>query len=166
MPDDQPIKITRSAGGVWPTRFGPLPPGVISEPDNNEVAASVKAAASSVNMAIVNAAMHNDVSDSVLENLGNQPIKITRSAGGTWPIRFGPTPPGVISEPDNNEVAASVKAAASSVNVAIHNDGFNSVLENLANVAILNVQTGDVLRYANNKWRNYNETQLTDGGNF
>ena len=96
----------------------------------------------------------------------SQPIKITRSAGGTWPTRFGPTPPGVISQPDNNEVAASVKAAAASVNVAIHNDVSANVLENLTNVAILNVQTGDVLRYANSKWRNHNETQLTDGGNF
>jgi hypothetical protein len=36
----------------------------------------------------------------------------------------------------------------------------------LTDVAVTNPTTGDVLRYANNKWRNYNETQLTDGGNF
>jgi hypothetical protein len=28
------------------------------------------------------------------------------------------------------------------------------------------LNTGDVLRWAGDKWRNYNETNLTDGGNF
>ena len=97
----------------------------------------------------------------------DQPIKITRSAGSTWPTRFGPTPPGVISQPDNNEVAASVQAVTSSVGPLGNNLAVTSgPLENISDVDILNVKTGDVLRYADSKWRNYNETNLTDGGNF
>jgi hypothetical protein len=28
------------------------------------------------------------------------------------------------------------------------------------------LSTGDVLRWAGDKWRNYSDTNLTDGGNF
>ena len=95
----------------------------------------------------------------------DQPIKITRSAGTTWPTRFGPAPPGVISQPDNHEVSASVQSVAASIGPMGNNIAVGP-LENISDVDILNVQNGDVLRYANNKWRNYNETNLTDGGNF
>ena len=95
----------------------------------------------------------------------NQPIKITRSAGTSWPTRFGPTPPGVISEPDSHAVAASVQSVAASVGPLGNNIAVGP-LENISDVDILNVQNGDVLRYANSKWRNHNETNLTDGGNF
>jgi hypothetical protein len=44
-------------------------------------------------------------------------------------------------------------------------DGGN--LEQLANVQIVSAQNGDVLRYSNNKWRNYPEGDIViDGQNF
>jgi hypothetical protein len=43
-------------------------------------------------------------------------------------------------------------------------DGGN--IEQLANVQIVSAQNGDVLRYDANKWKNVNELNLTDGGNF
>jgi len=33
-------------------------------------------------------------------------------------------------------------------------------------VELASLTDGDVLRYSSSKWRNYAETQLTDGGNF
>jgi hypothetical protein len=39
-------------------------------------------------------------------------------------------------------------------------------LAGLSDAAIQNLADGDVLRYSSSKWRNYAETQLTDGGNF
>ena len=99
--------------------------------------------------------------------MSDHPIKITRSAGTAWPTRFGPTPPGVISEPDSHAVAASVQAVAASVGPLGNNVSMpTKALDNLADVDILNVQNGDVLRYADSRWRNYNEKNLTDGGNF
>ena len=38
-------------------------------------------------------------------------------------------------------------------------------LYELPDVQIENVSAGDVLRYSSNKWRNYAETGLVDGGN-
>ena len=35
-----------------------------------------------------------------------------------------------------------------------------------SDVAFDGVAEGDVLRYSSSRWRNYAETQLTDGGNF
>jgi hypothetical protein len=39
-------------------------------------------------------------------------------------------------------------------------------LRNLLDVRVENLASGDVLRWAGDKWRNYNEINLTDGGNF
>jgi hypothetical protein len=36
----------------------------------------------------------------------------------------------------------------------------------LTDTQIQNVADGDVLRYSSGKWRNYADTNLTDGGNF
>jgi hypothetical protein len=35
-----------------------------------------------------------------------------------------------------------------------------------SDVALTSVTDGDVLRWSNSRWRNYHETQLTDGGHF
>jgi hypothetical protein len=39
-------------------------------------------------------------------------------------------------------------------------------LQTLTDVTINDLSPGDLLRYAGDKWRNYNETLVTDGGNF
>ena len=39
-------------------------------------------------------------------------------------------------------------------------------LDQLSNVQIVSAQNGDVLRYDANKWKNVNENNITDGGNF
>jgi hypothetical protein len=40
------------------------------------------------------------------------------------------------------------------------------VLDDLADVTLASPSSGDVLRYASGAWRNYPETNLTDGGHF
>jgi len=39
-------------------------------------------------------------------------------------------------------------------------------LEQLANVQIVSAQNGDVLRYDANKWQNYPDANIVDGGNW
>lgn len=39
-------------------------------------------------------------------------------------------------------------------------------LGDITDIALSSVTTGDVLQYTSAKWRNVNQTQLTDGGNF
>lgn len=39
-------------------------------------------------------------------------------------------------------------------------------LADLTDVALTNLQDGDLLRYEATKWQNVNETTLCDGGNF
>lgn len=39
-------------------------------------------------------------------------------------------------------------------------------LSQAADVEVTSLATGDVLRYFNGKWRNQNESQLLDGGNY
>lgn len=41
-----------------------------------------------------------------------------------------------------------------------------SALAQAGDTAIENVADGDVLRYSANRWRNYPEANLVDGGNF
>lgn len=97
----------------------------------------------------------------------DQPIRISRSSGASWPYRFGPTPPGSPGNVSPDSIAQGVENALGQIG-----PGTNSAsvvptkLNTLSDVSITNVQDGDVLRYANNRWRNYNETELTDGGNF
>jgi hypothetical protein len=43
-------------------------------------------------------------------------------------------------------------------------DGGN--LEQLSNVQIVSAQNGDVLRYDANKWKNYPDANIVDGGNW
>jgi hypothetical protein len=40
------------------------------------------------------------------------------------------------------------------------------VLDDLADVTLASPSNGDLLRYASGAWRNYPETNLTDGGHF
>jgi len=39
-------------------------------------------------------------------------------------------------------------------------------LEQLSNVQIVSAQNGDVLRYDANKWKNYPDANIVDGGNW
>lgn len=39
-------------------------------------------------------------------------------------------------------------------------------LEQLSNVQIVSAQPGDVLRYEANKWKNYPDADIVDGGNW
>jgi hypothetical protein len=41
-----------------------------------------------------------------------------------------------------------------------------TALQSASDVALSGVADGDVLRYSASRWRNYAESQLTDGGNF
>lgn len=98
----------------------------------------------------------------------NLPIRIGRSAGNTWPQRFGPTPPtapGTVS-PDN--IASSVENITRQIGPSATGSGTAGAkqLDDLADVVINEPQVGDLLRFAGDKWRNYNETNITDGGNF
>lgn len=96
------------------------------------------------------------------------PIRIGRSAGNTWPQRFGPTPPTAPGTVNPNDVAQTVEhvsqqigpSAAGSVNTGA------KTLDDLTDVVINEPKPGDLLRFAGDKWRNYNETNVTDGGNF
>jgi hypothetical protein len=97
-------------------------------------------------------------------------IRVTRSAGTSWNTKFAP---GAQNEPPcgTATTAADItttlrgvgSASAGGTGTATTNPV--SLLE-LTDVLLSGLNTGDVLRYADNKWRNYNETQLTDGGNF
>jgi hypothetical protein len=41
-----------------------------------------------------------------------------------------------------------------------------TALQSASDVSLSGVADGDVLRYSASRWRNYAESQLTDGGNF
>lgn len=45
-------------------------------------------------------------------------------------------------------------------------DAGSITIASASDAAISGLADGDVLRYSSSKWRNYAETQLTDGGNF
>jgi len=45
-------------------------------------------------------------------------------------------------------------------------DLVGSTLAGLADVEFVSLQTGDVIRYADGKFRNVQDTSLTDGGSF
>lgn len=93
------------------------------------------------------------------------PIQITRSAGSAWPTRFGPGAGSAPSVSHPDDIAQAVSNIVQ--NIAPGNQNIApGPLNTLSDVVLSNVQDGDVLRYENNKWRNYNETQITDGGNF
>lgn len=45
-------------------------------------------------------------------------------------------------------------------------DAGSITIGSASDAAISGLADGDLLRYSSSKWRNYAETQLTDGGNF
>lgn len=99
-------------------------------------------------------------------------IRITRSAGQSWDARFNnQTPPCKSTDcPDKDSgTVASIAEITGSLGPMGSVPGAPAPppeLKNLQDVTINNLAAGDVLRYAGDKWRNYNETNLTDGGNF
>lgn len=101
-------------------------------------------------------------------------IRIAKSAGAPWVKRFGPSPAKQPAE-DPASKAGSILADVSTVVGSIGALGNNNTtqvssaptnLGQLTDVQLGALAPGDILRYENNRWRNYNETQLTDGGNF
>jgi hypothetical protein len=90
-------------------------------------------------------------------------IRVTRSAGSHWNAKFAPG----LHNPPNPETAtlANIENVVGGVG-PMGGPGNQGSLHALTDVSLDNLSPGDVLRYADNKWRNYNETQLTDGGNF
>jgi hypothetical protein len=99
-------------------------------------------------------------------------IRVTRSAGQSWNTKFAPG----VKNPDNLATASLERIQDTLTNVGpLGPPGTTGTpttpvqptsLVELTDVLISGLSPGDVLRYANDKWRNYNETQLTDGGNF
>jgi hypothetical protein len=90
-------------------------------------------------------------------------IRVTRSAGTSWNTKYAP---GVQNPPDQQTASlANIETVLKSVG-PLGGPAVNGSLHTLTDVSLDNLSPGDVLRYADNKWRNYSETQLTDGGNF
>jgi hypothetical protein len=96
-------------------------------------------------------------------------IRVTRSPGQSWNNKYAPG----AQNPDNLATASLERIQNTLANVGpLGPPGTPttpaqpaSLLE-LTDVLLSGLSPGDVLRYDNNRWRNYNETQLTDGGNF
>ena len=65
-------------------------------------------------------------------------------------------------------VGSSVVAANASGGIGPQGESgaTGGTLDQLSNVQIVSAQNGDVLRYDANKWKNVNENNITDGGNF
>ena len=65
-------------------------------------------------------------------------------------------------------VSSTVITASASGGVGPQGDKGDAagLLSQLTDTAISSVAEGDVLRYSSNKWRNYPDTSITDGGNF
>jgi hypothetical protein len=96
-------------------------------------------------------------------------IRVTRSAGQSWNTKYAPG----VKNPDNLATASLERIQDTLSNVgplgppgAPTTPAQPASLLELTDVLISGLSPGDVLRYDNNRWRNYNETQLTDGGNF
>lgn len=79
--------------------------------------------------------------------------------------------PGVSASVSGGVVSASV-SAPSTIGATVAGGigptgpaGVNQ-LADATDVQLSSVADGDVLRYSSSKWRNYADTNLTDGGNF
>lgn len=90
------------------------------------------------------------ISASVTEN------KITASVSGS----------SVSAAVSASTVTASASGGVGPQGPAGPQGTFVGGLSDLADVALSSTQAGDVLRYSSNKWRNYAEAGLVDGGNF
>jgi hypothetical protein len=97
--------------------------------------------------------------------MSDLPIQISRGTGRAWQSHFGP---GAITPDQGANPVVLADEITSAVNTIAGTKTNNSpgALDNLTNVTIIDPQTGDVLRYENNKWRNTSEKVITDGGNF
>jgi hypothetical protein len=160
------IRITRSAGQSWNTKYAPG----VQNPDNLDTASLEQIQDTLANVGPLNQTVMPDTPDQPDLPDGAE-IRVTRSAGQSWNTKYAPgaqTP---------NSAAASLEQIQEALTRVgpMGPPGTTgtpavpaqpaSLLE-LTDVLISGLSPGDVLRYANNKWRNYNETQLTDGGNF
>lgn len=65
-----------------------------------------------------------------------------------------------------NNVPTAQLSVPAAPSATVSGVGGASVLADLNDVQIDAASPGDVLRYANSKWRNYPETDLLDAGNF
>lgn len=68
-----------------------------------------------------------------------------------------------VSGPTSPTVALNVQAGPVATVSGIQQQ---SSLASLQDVALEGLASGDVLRYSSNKWRNYPDINLTDGGHF
>jgi len=91
-------------------------------------------------------------------------IRVTRSAGQNWNTKFGPGLQGQPADP-HTTVLANVDSVLAGVG-PLGGPAVTGSLHTLTDVELANLSAGDVLRYAENKWRNYPDVNLTDGGNF
>jgi hypothetical protein len=160
------IRITRSAGQSWNTKYAPG----VQNPDNLATASLEHIQDTLANVGPLNQTeMPPDPNQPDLP--AGSEIRVTRSAGQSWNTKFAPGAQNINSAP----------AALEQIQEALTRVGpmgppgttgtpdapvQPTSLVELTDVLISGLSPGDVLRYANNKWRNYNETQLTDGGNF
>jgi hypothetical protein len=90
-------------------------------------------------------------------------IRVTRSPGQSWNNKYAPG----VQNPANLATASLERIQDTLSNVGpLGPPRMPTSLLELTDVLLSDLSPGDVLRYENNRWRNYNETQLTDGGNF
>ena len=108
-------------------------------------------------------------------------IRVTKSPGQSWPVRFRKGPdhcPDCAPGDLESTTLASVDALTGSLGSlggpfpGLPPSGRPAstgatALAALPDVAIVGLAPGDVLRYSEaNVWRNYPESNITDGGNF
>ena len=164
MPDTPPeIRIARSAGVPWGKRFGPTreivsdPPAGDEQPNKSAVA-DIETLLDRMGGMAVTAPPQPDT-----DPAGPSEIHLTRGVGQTWPARFSHNAGGGTPIADISALTSSISGGPG--HTAIESSQ-PTQLSQLTDVQLDALNIGDVLRYAGDKWRNYNETQLTDGGNF
>lgn len=90
-------------------------------------------------------------------------IRVTRSAGSDWSAKFAPGAQPPVNP--GNSVLTGIEEIVKHVG-PLGGPSTPGALHTLTDVELENVATGDVLRWAENKWRNYPDKNITDGGNF
>lgn len=65
-----------------------------------------------------------------------------------------------------NNVPTAQLSVPAAPSATVSGVGGANVLADLNDVQIDAASPGDVLRFSNQRWRNYPQNQLTDGGNF
>ena len=105
-------------------------------------------------------------SPAVTASVSGNGISATAQSGGVAVSVSAPST--VTASASGGSVSADV-TGSSSVSADVVGGIGPSGLPNLSqalDVQLSSVTDGDVLRYSSSKWRNYAETQLTDGGNW